>query len=250
MSEPTYTPGRFVWYELMSSDTERSAAFYTELFGWTISQMEMPKGVYHVLREGEDGIAGMYAIPEGEAIPDHWIGYISGEPDSVAARTRAFEGQVLVPPQTVPEVGKMTVLMDPQGASSAAFKRATRGIRRPKTQSRRPILLEPPQLHQGHRLAGLLPDGLPHEGRDAHRERDGHALRPRRRRGGEYRRRARRDAVFVAALRRGQRSRRGHGQGQGAGRHHPERQRGVPGHRPRHDLRRPHGCRPRDASRP
>ncbi|MEZ4462945.1 MAG: VOC family protein [bacterium] len=122
MSEPTYTPGRFVWYELMSSDTERSAAFYTELFGWTISQMEMPKGVYHVLREGEDGIAGMYAIPEGEAIPDHWIGYISGEPDSVAARTRAFEGQVLVPPQTVPEVGKMTVLMDPQGAAIAAFK--------------------------------------------------------------------------------------------------------------------------------
>jgi predicted enzyme related to lactoylglutathione lyase len=122
MTEPTHTPGRFVWYELMSSDTERSAAFYSELFGWTVSEMEMPKGIYRVLTEGEDGIAGLYGIPEGEEIPDHWIGYISGEPDSVAARTRAFEGQVLVPPQTVPEVGKMTVLMDPQGASIAAFK--------------------------------------------------------------------------------------------------------------------------------
>lgn len=122
MTEPMYTPGRFVWYELMSSDTERSAAFYSALCGWTIAPMEMPKGVYHVLTEGEDGVGGMYAIPEGEAIPDHWVGYISGDPDSVAARTRAFEGQVLVAPQTVPEVGKMTVLRDPQGAAIAAFK--------------------------------------------------------------------------------------------------------------------------------
>ncbi|MCB9787129.1 MAG: VOC family protein [Deltaproteobacteria bacterium] len=122
MSDTPHRPGHFVWYELMSSDPARSAAWYTELFGWTVAEMEIPDGVYRVLREGEDGIAGITRSPADSPMPDHWLGYISAEPDSVAARTRAFEGQVLVPPMDMPEVGRLTVVLDPQGASIAAFK--------------------------------------------------------------------------------------------------------------------------------
>ena len=56
MGERTsYAPGTFSWAELATSGADGAKAFYTELFGWTYDDNEVPGGpVYSTaLRDGK-----------------------------------------------------------------------------------------------------------------------------------------------------------------------------------------------------
>ena len=57
MSEDTkqqVTPGTFGWHEMVTSNSESSVKFYTELFGWTTEVTEMPGGIiYTSFKQGD-----------------------------------------------------------------------------------------------------------------------------------------------------------------------------------------------------
>ena len=55
--------GRFVWYELMTTDTEAAKAFYSKVVGWTTQDVPMPGMTYTLLKAGEAQIAGLMPIP-------------------------------------------------------------------------------------------------------------------------------------------------------------------------------------------
>ena len=45
--------GKFVWYELMTTDTKAAEAFYSDVIGWDAQDAGMPGMSYTILSAGE-----------------------------------------------------------------------------------------------------------------------------------------------------------------------------------------------------
>jgi predicted enzyme related to lactoylglutathione lyase len=114
--------GVFVWDELGTSDVDGAQRFYEEVFGWTTSDMGPDYGGYRIFNRGDTGIAGLMALPD-ESIPPHWQPYVAvQDPDATAAKAADLGGSTLMEPMDVPEVGRIAVLRDPQGATFGIIK--------------------------------------------------------------------------------------------------------------------------------
>jgi len=113
--------GRFVWHELMTTDTDGASDFYSHIVPWKAQDSGMPS--YTLWMSGKYRAAGLMALPEEDSsAPPHWIIYI-GTPD-VDATVEAAEklgGKVLKGASDIPNVGRFAVLSDPQGAAFAVF---------------------------------------------------------------------------------------------------------------------------------
>ncbi len=112
------THGAFSWSELTTSDPAAAARFYGEVFGWTVKDPDPDMGGYRVIAVGEAAIAGIMAPPpSAPPAPPHWGGYVTvKDVDATLERVTSLGGQVLVPPMDIPNVGRMGVFQDPQGA--------------------------------------------------------------------------------------------------------------------------------------
>lgn len=125
--EPTYTPGRVVWHDLLTTDLERSRAFYAGLLGWRVEPTELGDVTYHRLHVGDVPIGGVLPVSAlaGHELSPRWLAYVSVEDvDAVAAAAREADGTVLIPPRDTPPVGRMCLLQDPDGAIIAAWRNA------------------------------------------------------------------------------------------------------------------------------
>jgi predicted enzyme related to lactoylglutathione lyase len=115
------THGAFSWSELMTSEPEAALRFYTALLGWSTQKMAMPGGDYHVLKVGETSVGGLMAIPpEAKAggMPPNWGCYVTvDDVDATARKAVELGGKVVHCPQDIPGVGRMAVIVDPQGAA-------------------------------------------------------------------------------------------------------------------------------------
>ena len=113
------TPGAVSWSELITPDPAAAAAFYGSLFGWAVDSMPMgDMGTYRVLKVGDTGIGGIMAPPPiAPAMPAMWGCYVTvANVDQTLEKCTALGGKVMVPPMDVPNVGRMAVIQDPQGA--------------------------------------------------------------------------------------------------------------------------------------
>lgn len=126
MSESQALGGRFVWYELMTTDMAAAAAFYGTVVGWTAKDAGMPGQAYTLCSAGPDTVAGLMPIPEhAKGMHPHWIGYIGvDDVDAYTEKVKAAGGMVHKDPQDIPGVGRFSVTGDPQGASFCLFKAA------------------------------------------------------------------------------------------------------------------------------
>lgn len=130
MTEPTYKRGHFVWRELMTPDVEASKAFYGGLCGWDYETSPMPDGggTYTSFRKGEHYIGGMMSLADigKDGVPPSWMPYVSvANIDESAAATGANGGTVGMEPKTVPTVGRMAVIGDPQHAYTSCINLET-----------------------------------------------------------------------------------------------------------------------------
>ncbi len=126
--------GRFLWYELMTNDVDGAIDFYSSVTGWTTQPWDAGGQPYTMWMAGEAPageapVGGLMQLPAeavAEGAQPHWLAYI-GTPDVDATVARATElgAQILVPTMDLPEVGRMTILSDPQGAVFAAYQPAT-----------------------------------------------------------------------------------------------------------------------------
>ena len=113
--------GALSWSELMTNDTDKAGAFYAELFGYELTPFG-PEGSYTVFMKGETQIAGMMKAPQ-EGMPSVWGIYFTAEDvDAIADKVKAAGGQVFMEPEDMPDVGRMAVLADAQGAAFGVFK--------------------------------------------------------------------------------------------------------------------------------
>jgi len=115
--DPFQTPGAFSWNELTSTDPAAAAAFYSSLFGWNIAEPNAQMGDYRMVSVGEAGVGGIMGCPEGAPKASHWGVYITVTSlDATLAKCESLGGRCIVPPMEIPTVGRMAVIMDPQGA--------------------------------------------------------------------------------------------------------------------------------------
>ncbi len=112
------THGAFSWSELTTSDPKAAAAFYSQLFGWAVNDMDMGTGPYHVVKVGDTSVGGIMGPPPGAPpMPPHWGCYVTvSSVEDTLAQCAALGGKTLVPAMDVPGVGRMAVIQDPQGA--------------------------------------------------------------------------------------------------------------------------------------
>jgi uncharacterized protein len=112
------THGAFSWSELTTSQPGAAAEFYGQLFGWAFDTMEMGQGPYHVAKVGETAIGGVMGFPPGAPkMPPAWGVYVTvNNLDSTVRECQALGGTLCSGPFDVPNVGRMAVLQDPQGA--------------------------------------------------------------------------------------------------------------------------------------
>lgn len=111
--------GRHVWSELMTPDPAAAEKFYTAVVGWTTAPFgdaSMPYTIFK--RAGDVGIGGLMQTPPGMNMPPFWSMYI-GVPnlDEAVTRVKALGGSELSDVISVPTVGRMQMLKDPQGAA-------------------------------------------------------------------------------------------------------------------------------------
>lgn len=118
-------PNSFVWYELMTTDMDAADAFYRAVIGWRSQDSGMPGMRYTIMSAGDKMVAGLMTIPEEVRAAGGrpaWLGYV-GTPDVDAATdgVRQAGGTVYRPPEDIPNVGRFSVVADPQGAVFMLF---------------------------------------------------------------------------------------------------------------------------------
>ncbi len=119
--------GKFIWYDVMTTDTKAAAKFYGDVIGWSAQEHPMADGgTYTIFTKGPVMVAGLMAIPEpmrAESVPPCWSGYVSTDDvDAEAGRVQAAGGAIKRPPTDIPNVGRFAVVADPGGAVFLLFK--------------------------------------------------------------------------------------------------------------------------------
>ena len=117
-------PGTFTWNELATTDTEKSSEFYTKLFDWKTEVYEMPSGPYTTFINQDRMNAGMMKMTEewGDA-PPHWLVYFAvADCERSTEKAKELGAEILVPPMEAGEVGRFSVIQDPQGAVFSIIK--------------------------------------------------------------------------------------------------------------------------------
>jgi predicted enzyme related to lactoylglutathione lyase len=120
--------GKFVWYELMTTDMAAAAAYYRSVVGWGARDSGVPGVDYTLFLAGEAMVAGLMDIPQeakAAGARPGWIGYVAvADVDASAERVRSAGGAVHHAPSDIPGVGRFAVVADPQGAVFALFRGA------------------------------------------------------------------------------------------------------------------------------
>ena len=120
-----HLPGKFVWFEHLSSQPAQARAFYEALFDWRCAPMPLPDGsIYQmILRDGRPDapIGGFRAAPEGA--PAQWLAYLSvDEVDAVNAAVLGAGGSSVLSPTDYGMFGRGAIVTDPQGAAFALWR--------------------------------------------------------------------------------------------------------------------------------
>ncbi|MEH2544986.1 putative enzyme related to lactoylglutathione lyase [Bradyrhizobium sp. AZCC 2262] len=123
-------PARFAWYELLTTDVEAASAFYGQVVGWGAKDESTEDLVYTVLTAGEVPVGGLMDLPEeGRRLgaTPRWLGYVAVDDiDETAAQIRRRGGAVMLPP-TDSNIGRVSVVADPQKANFALVSGLTYG---------------------------------------------------------------------------------------------------------------------------
>lgn len=118
--------GRFIWYELTTTDMQAAKTFYAAVVGWGTRDASMAGLPYTVFTVEETSVSGMMELPKNARKMGErpmWIGYVCvDDVDATADRIKYLGGTVHLPPQDVVYVSRFSVVSDPQMATFALFK--------------------------------------------------------------------------------------------------------------------------------
>ncbi|MGE5562302.1 MAG: VOC family protein [Bacillota bacterium] len=119
--------GDFIWYELMTRDPDGAKAFYGSVVGWTVGEAAPEFNGYRMIGRSDGGSAGG-VLPITPDMEEHgarplWLGYINvNDVDAKVASIEVAGGKALMGPTDIPNVGRIAMVADPQGAPFYVMK--------------------------------------------------------------------------------------------------------------------------------
>ena len=142
-------PGTFCWGELVTSDPQDAAKYYSHLLGWKIEAGQQASGCFQI-KDGENfggrilprGAGGgclppnySYGLWErigrrltgavGPELGPHWRPcFLVTDCDASVAKAGSLGARTFVPPTMVEGLGRWAVLADPHGAPFSVFQAA------------------------------------------------------------------------------------------------------------------------------
>ncbi|HTV78128.1 MAG TPA: VOC family protein [Steroidobacteraceae bacterium] len=119
--------GQFLWHELLTSDPEAGAGFYSKVLGWNSRPWEGDAG-YSMLAAPTGPVGGARVVGKDSLASmagPNWLTYV-GVPDLAAALATAENhgGRVLHPVTAIPDGGRYAVIADPQGGIIGLYEPA------------------------------------------------------------------------------------------------------------------------------
>jgi uncharacterized protein len=116
----------FVHLELSTSDVSAAKTFYSELFGWSFTDNDMGGGmIYSTFKPSSGPGGGMFSMP---GMPTFWLAYVGVEEINAATdKAKSLGATIHKGPMEIPNIGWMTILVDPTGATIALFQPKTPG---------------------------------------------------------------------------------------------------------------------------
>ncbi|SRR6266852_1840644 len=121
MQVTKHEPGTFCYVELTTSDRKGALKFYSGLFGWTAREVPISEGeVYVVALKNGQSAAGLY---ENKKVPPAWLTYVcAASADESTAKAKKLGAKVMMDAFDVMDLGRMSVMADPQGAVFAIWQ--------------------------------------------------------------------------------------------------------------------------------
>ncbi len=116
-------PGSVSWVELHTTNGPAAIRFYQQALGWVVEDMPIDGDmVYHVTAppgsDGSDGFGGIMAMDQFPAVL--WRPYFEvADCDATLAKGVALGATAMMAAETMPGVGRMAELVDPQGSRFA-----------------------------------------------------------------------------------------------------------------------------------
>lgn len=112
--------GAMVLNQLNTSDPDAAAAFYSELFGWEVTQVQSEPAPYWGITAGGHLNGGMMGL--APPAPPNWLVYFTSEDlDGSDALIVNLGGAVVVPPMEI-QGGRILVARDPQYGFFALYE--------------------------------------------------------------------------------------------------------------------------------
>ena len=130
MPQPQKAPlGAPCWIDLLTSDPDRSRAFYGALFGWHAEDPNPEFGGYWNFDKSGLRVAGGMRNDGSQGMPDAWNVYLAtDDAKATVDAAAAHGGQVIVPAMDVGELGTMAVVTDPGGAVIGMWQPGPKGL--------------------------------------------------------------------------------------------------------------------------
>jgi predicted enzyme related to lactoylglutathione lyase len=117
--------GRFVWYDLVTTDSTAAEKFYGAVMGWGTEAWTQDQSTYTMWTANGTPLGGIMTMPADAKMRGempHWLAYVSTpDTDAMVAQATSLGARVLVPPTDIPTVGRFAMIADPHGAFVAPF---------------------------------------------------------------------------------------------------------------------------------
>jgi uncharacterized protein len=121
--------GALCWADLLTKDRDRAAEFYSALFGWTIEKEDESHHRYYHIKRGTEYVGGMPA-PDQQlpGTTPHWSIYFqTANCEKKTALAQSLGAKPLVANMKRENVGTLSIVADPQGATFCLFESARKG---------------------------------------------------------------------------------------------------------------------------
>lgn len=120
---PPIPAGRFAWHELRTSAAEAAKKFYPTFMGWTTAPFAGED--YTMWMQGEVPVGGLMQLSDEMAqggVHPAWVTFMSTpDCDAAAAQVRSLGGTVQMPPWDIPNIGRVAMVADPEGAEFGLY---------------------------------------------------------------------------------------------------------------------------------
>jgi hypothetical protein len=116
--------GRFLWESLLSADPAAATSFYGKVVGWKAAPWDADP-THTLFHAGVGPVADVTALSAGasaQGARGHWLTYIgTDDVDATVAQAQSLGAKVSMPAADLP-IGRLAVLVDPQGGSFGVYK--------------------------------------------------------------------------------------------------------------------------------